>query len=108
MANVSQPLLDYFQDHPDKNVTLDELTRQLKQLTRQQVSGGVQAIKKVYPELISPSRGVYRWCSDGAPAAEPAETELTITILNTAGDGKMLVQDVNTRELYVLEHYKFG
>lgn len=109
MANVSQPLLDYFQNHPDRPITLDELARQLKELTRTQISGGVQALKLNYAQLTTPSRGVYQWNTNGVPEPEHEDepTELTIAVVRRRDDGTMLVQDTSTRELYTLQVYTF-
>ena len=107
MANVALPVLDYMKDHPDRPVTLDELEKQLKPLGRMQIASGISNLRGTgnYPQLVCLNRGVYQWNSV-ADDPEPA-TEMLVVIVKVRSDGKMLVRNTDTDELYVMEAFEF-
>lgn len=93
----------------DRPITLEEVEKALD-WPRASVNAGLVRMVKKYPDQMERiQRGVYRWSSTAVeqPASGTLVTEMLVTVVRRRDDGKMLVRDDNTSELYVMEPFEF-
>lgn len=105
---TSPIVLNYLTHNADRPITLDELIQETG-LTRSQVSnaaGNLIACGE-YPNIQRIQAGVYRWNSTSISAEAEPPVEFLVVVVKRRDDGKMLVRDVNTDTLYVMEDFEF-
>jgi hypothetical protein len=108
-SGISTALLTYFQDRPDRVITIDQLMKDLK-LSRTQASGNVYNLrsKKAGQDIELLQQGMWRYNSTKkaeevrpAPGHKVHEVESkTFDILKTTPDGKHMVGTDDEGNIY--------
>jgi hypothetical protein len=104
---LQEKLIAYMTSNADKPVTLAQLEEALG-WSRSSVAGCAARLVETFPGNMERKRqGLYVWNSTSKAADKVLSTEMLVSVLTRRADGTILVQDTETREIYVMRQLEF-